>query len=531
MRYVTDEYKGSRSILRLDLEGLELNLKVGQFEKWIEFPINFYNTLKKMECVEWDIRMECVNKLFATMKPVELVELVEALVFINATVHRHNETVVNDLTKISMLTTELSGLIKKMLVGSNLLVRAKEFVESEYTIEEVANRGKRVQDTAPGTFYPYEERRLLELALVCKILLPVYGLYMKVLKPLLANQSKDRHCASVVMNELRLHYDDTIKKLFAYAKKFINASTSNSTAKEVTGDTVEIMETALIDRTVVRILVNAKLYNKEPKILHYISSTYKSFAQYAPGNKLDMYRSMSKPVRLDGDEGNESALESSVLRSSKYQGNLALLIRSYIPIYVAEILNRWELPLNKYQELIGYYADNVYQITNLTVSVLCKLFSADLGGSLAIRQLRFSEFNRLVCLAILQANKLNAIDAIPLLTPKCSIDSEAETAASPDIIIYKRYMDNAMYVKLREYYDVTVTNGAVLFDEEFENNLVSYTTNYKLNVCPSLQSNDINLNDMPLKLTITGLGDICKLIVYSQFEELDNSETVIEKVS
>ena len=524
MKYVSEKKMNRDIVVRLDLEGLELDgLKPAEYEPWLEFPVNVYTALK-MESTrkEWQDRIGIVNLFMNSLSIADQKKLAKNLIYVNATIYTHVENIRENKNTIFEVNKELSGLIMKLNDDSNLIPQIREFVKEHITPEISPSRGKRAQDKRATTFYPDEELELAALTMVCKLLFPVFGLYMHVLRTLVNVGSKDRHCGTIVIPLLDDNFRTIVRKLHEYAKKPILTKSNNNPVYDILGHNKEILLSSVMDKVIVRNLVNAILVPGVPKLLNYVSSSNKNYAQYSTNTKIEKWRPKSPNyTSFDSDEGNESNLEAKILQSSKYPGSIGILCRAYVAAMCGNHLLNKGYDISDYEKLTQYYSENPFQITTLVISLLSKLYGNEFGGSRGIRYLRYAQVSVLVKLVIMECLEKGYSNIIPILTPVRVMKDSDDLRGEVNLLINKDYMQLESYISCREYYASCVRDGGARWDEEFDGCVVQYMDNaFVYNVPIELQDSAGDMNGSELLLSTEALDEMCKLVYGKIGEDL-----------
>ena len=522
MQYISVKKMNRDIVVRLDLEGLELdNLKPSEYENWLEFPVNVYTALK-MESTrpEWQDRIGIVNLFMNSLSEEDQKNLAKNLIYINATIYTHVENIREDKNTIFEVNKELSGLIMKLNDDSNIIPQLREFVKIHITPEISPSRGKRAQDKRATTFYPDEELELAALTIMCKLLFPVFGLYMHVLRTLVNVGSKDRHCGTIVIPLLDDNFRTIVRKLHGYAKKPILTKSSNNPVYDILGHNKEILLSAVMDKVIVRNLVNAILVPGVPKLLNYVSSSNKNYAQYSTNTKVEKWRPKSPNyTSFDSDEGNESNLEATILQSSKYPGSIGIMCRARTQSVGYNNIIKCGYDINDYNNLTKFYEENPFQITSLAISILCKLYGKEFDGSRGIKYLRYRDISVLTKLVILECLEKGYSNLIPILVPTRVVRDTDELRGEVELLVKKGYMQLDSYITCRDYYASCVKDGGARWDSEFEKVVIQYMDNaFVYNIPLELQNGDGDINGSELLLSVEALDDMCKLI-YDKIDE------------
>lgn len=530
MRYVQRLDMLNKRMLVVDPQDLELpGLVDVDYEQWLEFPIEVYPAFKPKENLDnWGIRMGVLDELFDELDYASLAKLCEALVFINSAIHTYDDKIREDLRKVEndnnvMLLKHVKKLdaeIAKTLIDvfeiTDIIPTVRLFVHEVFDIKENVNIGRRSHDTKPNTFFPDEEREVLALALTCKLLLPLFGVYLTMVSSYTNCTMKDRYCCNMILPVLEKYFEPILKKLQIYSNNMIKPQESES-YRVILGKSTEVIKSMIFDKIIVRMLINSRLQRGPSKIIGYLNMTITSNSRNpinVKGVHLQEIKNSDSKLYDDDDEGNESNLEADVFRSSAFPLYKSKVCTVYADYVVHRKLDEWDIPFDKYVEVEGYYMDNKIQITDMVLSTITKIFYNEFS-SVGVRQLGYNSIVQLISLLVCRALTLECPQAIKLLTPYRV--TTYKDVICQNIMLLKEYTTCEYYIKLRNYYNINIsmTDGDVKFDEEFTSNMEVFDNSYKLNIPRDLQNTDTDITGDPLVITLADVNDLCKVIYCS----------------
>ncbi len=496
--------KFDKAYIHLDITGIKMPHDHAAYQDFTDFPVSSYPKLKlnPNNSEVWDGRMAILNTFFKTMDAHTQSTVATALITLRAKINAEAKAVIADTSKIVPLNVELSGIILDMENKCHLKEQLIDFVESDIAIKHNSSNGRRAQDSTPMTFLRHEVVELLALTLYCKMLVVIFGSYMDLLKPITARVAKERHCITMMQGLISHHFQDIVTRLQGYQTTHVKKAFAENPASVMCGSTTVNLASSIMDTTLSRHLVNAELSHEKSGVLNYVMQSAKKAMGNPTQAKGAPYRMCEKQFSADtGEEGNSSVLEADTLRSSKHPLSTGLLVRSYVRKFTTQRLADLHLSVTSYNKLLDYYTTHPYQVTDLTVSLIARLYGHSLGGGTSIKHLSIKELTPLIALTQLHALEQGYHELVYFLSCTQMQLITTDVVVDRNVSITRSYMSSDAYIGCRKYYVVCVSDGGAVFDAKM-NELVddALTKQYTYNLPGWFQSGP-NLNGERLVIT------------------------------
>ena len=163
------------------------------YKQLLLFNVETYDTLKKHDLSSWDVVFGPINKFLKNLDDDIKIQI--CMTFMKMHMYLNEMTSENILDVIQELGTMLNDLDATTDICSKLEV----FVNNDIPIPNLEDVGSRPQDTEQMTFRRPHVLQLTAIALLCKLLAPVFGQFFWQYKrnTSVDNNVKEIHCGTI----------------------------------------------------------------------------------------------------------------------------------------------------------------------------------------------------------------------------------------------------------------------------------------------------------------------------------------------
>ena len=205
--------------LCLDLEGLKLPT-MENIEPYLKFSASTYVKVRN------DADVEPVNKFFGTLSDSDRIEIAICLL----TIHHKILNIPNDIRTNDARSFDLEKYmydigtdIVALDTHIHLMDKLKKYVLANIPIGDFTLAGTRPQDSEEMTWYQRDVEDLTCIVMLCKILTPVFGVFMDFAKEEIdqknqRDKKKEIFCVIMLTKLFDTKYKDMILKLKNYIK-------------------------------------------------------------------------------------------------------------------------------------------------------------------------------------------------------------------------------------------------------------------------------------------------------------------------
>lgn len=478
MKYVAGN---TNDKLFLDLNGVDFKnvsfIKNAISENILTFSIGSYGKLKKKinDTVNWSIVFDPVNRFFARLENDDKAEIAAAIIEMHA-IMTVKFSVLNETNKFIILQVahELSQKYKELDDKIDLVSKLRQFVVEELPMADCRGVGSRPQDTPELTFNEDDVINVMTIVMLCKLIAPIFGLFMFYIKDIVDVQAKERHCAIILNDILASRYKQLFLKLQNYIAHTVDkkmSKTGDNVSAIYCGKTNNTMSQFIMDNVLVRNFVNVDMNYKGGNIMTYISVSVKKTVTTQEKNvNKKHYVEKEEYYSSSDEEGNESQFEKDTLIATNKTFSIYPLLSFSIPHVIKEQLNFYQLNYNEYFEALKFYTqDSIVKVNDFNIFMMCMYFSRLLGGSKSVYMLQYNEYIQLLVLLQLLTMKMGYLMTGHLLTATNEIDESYVTGTiSPSGHVayttseyYRRAMTlftNKLYKQSQKTFESQISN-------------------------------------------------------------------------
>jgi len=351
------------------------------------------------------------------------------------------------------LAKELGLTLAELVKEISLLEKIRAYIDKHLYIGNFDNVGNNPQDKKPITYYEEDAKRLITLAILIKMLFPIFGLWITFFKtPKKKGEQgnveddemkskKTIYCSMILDNLLDRYFEEDMVKLDLYIEHFAKAiyddykqlpSTGNDVSdpnKDITyftaGAFMGISTDSLIEHSksslLIKALVNGNMASSvgtERTILSYIHRTVNGTIATELNKRSDkknMIHRRTDPTKKSDDVTPQFEIDSVPSDTSlKVLG----IIDCQIDKIVSDALLSFDDPdiWEHYEKCLAFYLYNKIIPTRLSRLCLATYFGAELGGAESILYINSRRYTELLTVLQLYCIKSNMIELAHMLT-------------------------------------------------------------------------------------------------------------------
>lgn len=360
---------------------------------------------------KWVMMFGAPCKFLATLSKEDSVVLADTMLSIHyqlldmaADIQNTPDKKTVDPNKLLELETKLSEKLGKMDTSIHLFQKLVAFVKTDIPIQEQNNVGERPQDSKDMTFYYPHVVELTAVAVLCKLLSPIFSVFLTMLKNSnLDNRLKEWHCYTILKEILSHKSEELTNKLNLFIDRNINQFLKRQTnsrdglTSTYNGYTKSVVVQTAIASLMVRKFVSVDLFLDSGNLMKYVTSCIRSTAKNGSNVRSG---EAAQPFELKinqsaGDDGNISVFEVESRSSTK---------TAYQPIFirnaVKETYNRFifahELDEKAVMEATAYYELHHPVTSPILQYLLGIMFGSELCGAKSIETLHSSSLTYLI---------------------------------------------------------------------------------------------------------------------------------------
>jgi hypothetical protein len=453
---------GKKSSVQLNIGNLNIE-GAETIRAFLIFPMGSYLKLKSNSMEDWGNNFRPINEFLATLNDAEQVVMVKAFATMHGAIRSHVQN--GDLADFDMFIKTMGERILGMDLSLNLNQRLREFVETHLPGPNTEHVGKRVQDTDALTFRYDEIRNLQTIALMCKLMSPIYGLIFHLSKVSdLDTGIKEIRCAALLTPWINTHHLLLYLKLGNYESHIIMTGMKDPDTAMFHGVTVHTHTLIICSQLLTRGFVNMNMYDPKSNIVTFIFSATRSHVSAKANDANNMKVMPRQDPTSPSDEHNRAQIEIDGLVSSTTCDTEAI-VKSTIPHVVHKYLTMCNISQEDYESAFSWYSTHPIYPSMLNQMLVAKIFGDDLAGARGMFLLYHEDFMKLVTL--LQCILMS--QGYYVLGHYITANTSARVKTSPtdeDKRLKLNYNSSVMYNNLREKFNYSTlqTTGAKMFD-------------------------------------------------------------------
>lgn len=383
------------NIIKLDTDELKRNYFEKTYEPLLLFNAETYDTLKKHEFSSWQVVFGSVNKFLESVDDNVKFEI--CMTFMK--MHNH----LNEMTSenILQIIQKLGSMLDELDSITNLCAKLEIFVNSDLPIPNLEDVGGRPQDTEEMTFRRPHVLQLTTIALLCKLLSPIFGQFFWQYKKNtnVDNNIKEIHCATILTPLFDRVYKPLILKLNYFVNNILiqQYKQKDDIVSVYSGNTIESQALNGVSGIYTRKFITVDLYKTDGNLMTYITTCLKNSVdtQYRTASSKNSIKERDVNLKeTASDEGNASRLENESFSSSK-TADVPIIVEWEIEKAVVKWRQKFNFDDDIYEQANAYYLNNVPPMTPMSNYLLCTYFGNVLGGALGIGMISALSFSQL----------------------------------------------------------------------------------------------------------------------------------------
>ena len=431
-----------KSYIHMNLEGIQLPELEFDYTPLLDFHVDTYSILKANASeAGWNMVFGDVHKFLDLLSPSECKAYALTLLLMRMDIMESIQTTPQiDGKVLCELETRLSKMLADLDAHITLVPRLIEFVENNIPIQSFANVGERAQDTVEMTFYRDDVVKLTAQTLLCKMVTPIFGLFIESCKKRMDNSLKEVHCNAILKDVLHNRLHALTEKLYNFINKIIKPMINKVKLTQIyNGYTHTVILQMIVSGANVRRLVTVDLHKPNGNLVTYITSCARAAAQTqfaSTGFKNAVVEIIHPKEQASEEDGNVSNLEAES-RSSSKTADFTILARAAVVQLEKRFVIEHELNKEAIEAAQAYYLHNHIAPTTANSYLLGIVFGNDLGGARTIELFDALTLNRIV--PIMQAyfiqqgylDLIHLVSAIPTgQTKGFTTGADAQLAAT-----------------------------------------------------------------------------------------------------
>lgn len=414
--------KPDGSVVLINTDELRKQYKESQVTEFLRFNAETYDTLTSSDPESWSIVFKSVNTFLATLNKDD--HLLIAMTFI--AMHKLLRTMTS--ATMSSVVDKIGMYLVMLDKEIDLVPKLIDFTDKYMPLPNLDNAGERPHDTAAMTFLRPHMVQLTSVALMCKLLTPIFGQFFWQYKNSIDmdNSIKEIHCAAILKPIFENRYRDLILKLNYFVANTIvqHYKKKDDIVSIYGGNTIDSQALNGVSSIYTRKFITVDLNKQDGNLMTYVTVclTHSVETQY----KSSKYKNTIMERDFNGikdaavDEGNASRLEDESVATAKTAE--IPIIASWSARHLVK-LHRQKLNISDedYESAMAYYRRNLPPMTCISNYLLCTYFGREMGGAAGIAMLPATIYAELAvilqCILISDEYKFYGLAHAIMITP------------------------------------------------------------------------------------------------------------------
>lgn len=376
----------------LNLHGLGTgytDLKPEVQEALLTFPVSTFKLLKdKDSALNWPVIFGTVEIFLDTMTPEER----ERAAHMYITMHAAILNVLGQKNPpdkdVVDLETKLSQTLAAFDQEVDLINRLIAFTQTHIPIQSFTGVGERPQDSPEMTFYRQEMVELTAVALLCKMMTPVFGLFIDLYGTNIDKSNKEVHCVAILKDILHNRCEKLMNKVTHFISRIIKTAANKISLTHVyNGYTFTTITSTIYSQAFTKRFVGVDFYATSSNLVTYLTSCarYAVSTQLSPSAFTQAVAEIKLPEeRSSGDDdGNISGLEVESRVSTK-TADYPILVKAAARELLTRFPAEYELDEELIDEAQRWYEVNHISLTPANEYLLGIVFGSHLCGAKSI---------------------------------------------------------------------------------------------------------------------------------------------------
>ena len=540
MRFVKKLDSVGKAYIYLDLEGLKLpnlpaNMSDALLERLLMFRTDTYVNLRAEKTpLEWEMAFGVVHSFLNKLSDDEKIQYASLLILAHEKIIANLSTEQGDdkftspnpfkdttgetlnSKLILELETWLSHMIDQFAIKLNLMPRLIEFVENDVKVQSFKGAGERPQDSIEMTFYCDDVVKLTAVVVLCKLLTPIFAVFMDACKRRMDNSLKESHCVAILKDVLHNNCQPLMEKLANFITRSAKPSSQTVEAAHLyNGVSFNRAITSVYSEMLVRRFVSADLLKPNGNLMTYVTACVRAaFSnKYSKLNRNGAAPLQSAKEKTAGDDGNLSDMEIES-RSSSQTADYPLIIRLAIEELKKRFVSEHDLNTEAIEAATLYYSTDTHRVelTYLNAYLLGILFGDYLGGAKTVDSLDYKNLSEIIPIMQVYLIQQGYAELAHLVSARPG--GQKTNLSGSEVQLKSSWDSSEAYVKCSERFPYQV--GELRWDTQLEAAITHLCeVNYLYNSAPAIwELLGQDLANTQLVTCSAGLAsNICQLIL------------------
>lgn len=415
VKRITDQdTRDPKTLAYIDMEGIGKGNPLLE-DSLLTFQIKAYSKFSYAAGDQfWISLFKPLNQFLRTLTPAEHLILGEMF--------GRTKTILDDdfthIGQIEVISKRLSEIVFTAFDSIQLSRKLIAFIiNTKMPIPDLSNVGTKSYHKPENTFGYDEYVGLTAIALICKLVCPIFSEIIFRTKNVLDNSLKEIHCITILRLVLGQDFSELTEKLQLYLLTQTKKYKPLNLTSTYNGYTHNKLSLFIYAAMLVKKLVNVDICSPEGDIMVYIISCTKYTLSSLTSN---MGKKNSIRLRMDPNggadiEGNYSRLETESFLS-RTTADIPILVKIGTEHMVRQTLIEYDLDMDEYKKAMEYYAISPSPSTDINKYIISTFMGHRLGGAYGINMLRADTYMKLIALTQLYMISLGAHDIVHALT-------------------------------------------------------------------------------------------------------------------
>jgi hypothetical protein len=398
MKFVKKVDEANTAFIHMDISDLTLPKEVKiDITPLLDFKVETYQNVKaKANAEQWEQIFGPVHSFLNTLTKEEQVKYALLIASMHMKIIKVLSPNVQTISGSDILAVEneLSSMLAQFDKDIDLFTKLYVFVETgNIPLPSFVGIGERPQDTDEMTWYRPDVAKLTAVVVLCKMLTPVFGLFITNFKHSSETDGnyKEIHAITILRDTLFGRCPEVIRKLDHYISRSINQvlNPEEDLTHVYNGFTDTMIKDQIYAQMLTRRFVVVNLFRENGNLITYVSSCARGAAatQFSKTNFTNSVMTLTyKNENATEDDGNLSNLEVES-RSSTRTADYELLVKAAVIQTRKTFIETHDLDETVIAQTESYYEQNHVQLTPYNQYMLSILFGPYLCGAKSIELL------------------------------------------------------------------------------------------------------------------------------------------------
>lgn len=524
---------GTACQIYLDLENLKIEGRENM-ENYLTFACGTYKKISNDGYDDpevWDSVFGCQNWYLKVCSDDDKVKLAKFFCNANYAI-KHEMPKDEGVLKINQFIEKLGGQFAMLVNELNLIPKFDAYSHQFIIMGDTSQFGKRPQDTAELTFTEPEMRELIVVALLCKLLTPVFGELMTNMPPVIGEDGKKKterdremRCVVLVNETIKEHFAVLMTKFQYYLQHTVRGCCSvDKPAAIFSGYTESTRSYIIFSNLLVRNFINVNLRQEDSNIMRFSDSIARTLVntQDSTANRKQVKTRVAYGASATGDEGgNIAQMEIDSLVSNRTM-DVPIIVAASVDKIVSKWLMKCEISKKEFNSCLNFFKEHPIFPTQINRFTACGFFGPDLGGGRGVLLLDSTNYTKLICLLQMIVFSYGYKDLGHILTASPTTTVKVVPTQSDNLFLLN-YGNSYSYRNCKAKFDgSTLSSSGREWDQQMKDIVDDLTKNFYVYNTPefiwdTMQEDDENGKVIVIESQIT--GELCLFIENSLCSE------------